>query len=218
MARRSFAGLRTNAATRRFLPRFASVSRFARSHHAKWSLSQTIRLPRSDRSGSPSPAVATSAVVSPCSLSMRAVFTISANCVRSIAVTGGGGGGPAGGIEAIAATLTRTPPRSLRDVRCAQPIACRRESSYGGDIRREAHRGAARADREGELRVPRPRPTDDLGRGVRRAHARAAGPRGEAPRSRHARVADTARRCRSVEPVRTHRTRAPDAQPVERLR
>src|SRR5437867_34578 len=87
-----------------------------RSHHARLSLSQTIVLPRYARSGVPSPAVAISGVVSDRSSSVRALFTISENCVRSMPVTGGG---PGGGVEAIGRTLSgqaRHGERAVRDV------------------------------------------------------------------------------------------------------
>ena len=83
---------------------------------------------------------------------------------------------------------------------------------------REARRRAARADREGELRVPRPRYADDRRPGVRRAHARAPGARGEASRARHAGLADTACRRARVEPLRAGRTRASDALALQRVR
>src|SRR3954471_4020683 len=47
----SRAGFRTHTATRLFVPRFASVSRLLRSHHARWSLSHTMTLPRYETSG-----------------------------------------------------------------------------------------------------------------------------------------------------------------------
>src|SRR5437660_10011110 len=72
----------------------------------------------------------------------------------------------------------------------------------------EARRNAARADREGELRVPHPRSADDRRLRVRRAHARAPGPRGEAPRARDAGVADPTRRRAAIEPLRAGRARA----------
>src|SRR5437870_5234748 len=87
----------------------------------------------------------------------------------------------------------------------------------GDHIERETRCRASGEDRKGQLRISRPRSAHDRGRGLRRAHARAAVTRSGAPRARHAGVADPAGRRAGLDTVRAGAARRADALPVERV-
>ena len=79
-------------------------------------------------------------------------------------------------------------------------------------------RRPSRADRARQPALLRAGRARDHRRRVRRAHARAPGPRGRAPGAGHARLADPARRRRAIGDLRRGPPPDPDAQPGQRLR